>query len=60
MPAYRIFRVDRAGKIARQPEWIAADCDEDAIAHARAAKHLFGCEVWERDRLVAQLRPERR
>lgn len=52
MPAYRIYRLDRAGKI-ESAEWIAADDDEQAMELAR--QKGLPCEVWERGRLVGRV-----
>jgi hypothetical protein len=49
---YIVYLLDGDGRI-RGSEWIAAPCDADAIAAARAIDHPFGCELWQRDRKIA-------
>jgi hypothetical protein len=51
MPAYRFYRLDRAGKI-ESAEWIAADDDEQAMQLARQKRGA--CELWDRGRLVGR------
>ena len=51
MPAYRLYRLDRAGKI-EAAEWIAADDDAQAIQLARETGGA--CELWDRGRLVGR------
>jgi hypothetical protein len=57
MPAYRIYRLDLAGKI-EAAEWIAADDDEQVMALARA--QVGPCEVWDRGRCVGRVENKRR
>lgn len=57
MPAYRLYRVDGAGRIV-SAEWLEADDDESAVAQARSCAGGTRCEVWRRERLVARLDPE--
>jgi len=54
VPAYRMYCLDRAGKI-ESAVWIAADSDEEAIAYAREKRLPTACEVWDRNRLVAEI-----
>ena len=51
---YIVYLLDGDGRI-RSSEWIAASSDADAIALARAIRHPFGCELWQRKRKIAQL-----
>jgi len=53
LPAYRLYRLDGAGKITNA-EWIEADADEDAVRQAHVTDGAR-FELWERDRLVAQV-----
>ena len=53
MPAYRLYRLDGAGKIM-SADWIAADSDSEALRHVRDQINGTRYELWERKRLVAQ------
>jgi hypothetical protein len=53
LPAYRLYRLDGAGKISTA-EWIAADADDDALREARRLVDGTGFELWERKRLVGR------
>ena len=51
----RKLREESSGQLGL-PDWIKGSDDEDAMRKARALKqHARKCEVWERNRLVAQL-----
>ena len=55
MADYRLYCLDGGGRI-NLADWIEADSDEEAIAHARRLEHgAAKCEVWQRNRLVATL-----
>lgn len=54
---YRIYCYDSARRIVTQ-DWIEAVSDDDAIAKAVAMGFGTKCELWDRDRLVAQLGEE--
>ncbi len=56
MPDYRLYRLDGAGKFMRV-EVISASDDEEAIALARAACQPLRCELWLRDRRIADIPP---
>ena len=56
---YRVYCYDAAHKVVTA-EWLKADSDEEAIAKAEAAGFTSKCEVWDGDRLVAQLDSDRR
>jgi len=51
LPAYRLYRLDGAGKIT-SGEWIAADADDEALHEARRLMDGASFELWERRRLV--------
>jgi len=51
LPAYRLYRLDGAGKIT-SADWIAADSDAEAVKHVRDQIDGTAFELWERDRLV--------
>ena len=51
MPAYRLYRLDGAGKIM-SADWIEADSDTAALAEARQAVDGTPYELWARNRLV--------
>jgi hypothetical protein len=54
LPAYRLYRIDGAGKIT-SADWVEADGDDDALAHARDRTEGGRFELWERERLVGSL-----
>lgn len=55
MADYRLHCLDHNGNISLA-EWITADTDEEAIAHARQLEHgARKCEVWQQQRLVATI-----
>jgi len=62
MGTYRIYRLDGAGRI-RGAEWLDALDDRFAIEGARVLAqcdgYAGGCEVWQRDRQVGRLPPDR-
>jgi hypothetical protein len=58
MTEYRLYCLNEAGRFAKANE-IDADSDEDALKQARELKLAVGCELWERDRMVAKLEPHR-
>jgi hypothetical protein len=51
---YRLYCMDGLGKIGRV-ELLEADTDEDAVHIAYEKKLPVTCEIWDRDRLVAQI-----
>jgi hypothetical protein len=53
LPAYRFYRLDGAGKII-SADWIAADSDEQALAHAQETTKGGRFELWDRKRLVGR------
>jgi hypothetical protein len=54
LPAYRLYRLDGAGKIS-SAEWIEAEADEEALRQANAmVDGARNFELWERRRLVAR------
>jgi hypothetical protein len=57
MPAYRIYSVGDDGNFSNAPEFI--ECADDKAAVEKATQQLNGraLEIWDHDRLVAQLRP---
>ena len=58
MPSYRLYRLDGAGKITTA-EWIDAAHDDDALVEARSHAGDGQFELWERNRLVAKIGPEK-
>jgi len=55
---YRIYTYDGIRRIVTS-DWIKASSDEEAIAHARALASTR-CELWDGDRLIAELGTEDR
>lgn len=56
MVEYRLYCLDGGGRITRSEE-IEATGDEEAIMIARALKKRVRCELWRRDRRVAEIAP---
>ena len=56
---YRYYCLDGAGHL-HEAEWIKAASDEDAIAKIEAMHPGSRCEIWEGNRLVAQIAPDRK
>ena len=54
MPAYRLYHLDGAGKVA-SAEWLDADGDDSALEKARASRRSGRCELWQGARLVSRL-----
>ena len=59
MASYRLYRLDGAGKIVTA-EWLEAADDAMAQERARALDLACTCEVWDRQRLVARIEPQRK
>ena len=59
MPGYRIYRVDEERHIHSFPVEIMCDTDEQAIQQARQYVDGLAVEVWQRDRLVKRLEPDK-
>ena len=57
LPNYRLYRLDGAGKITNA-EWLSADDDAHAGELARGVDSQTTVEVWDRDRLVARIKPD--
>lgn len=58
LPSYRLYRLDGAGKIV-SAEWVEASDDAAAEKHARDRDLPVTSEIWERNRLVARIEPQR-
>ena len=55
MADYRIYCIDRDGRIGFA-QWLEAECDEEAVAEARRLRpDAERCELWQVGRLVAVL-----
>jgi hypothetical protein len=54
MPDYRLYCLGDDGRFRKAHE-IAASDDGEAVAKARAMKFQVRCELWERERLVAEI-----
>lgn len=55
---YRYYCLDGAGHL-HSAEWFHAETDEEAIAQISAKHPDAKCEIWQGQRLVASLSPER-
>lgn len=51
VPAYRVYRLDGAGRID-SGDWVEAATEEAALMELRARFRQGGFEVWHRQRLV--------
>ena len=58
MPAYRVYCLDGAGKVWAA-EWIEAADDAAALQSARGFDKAVRCEVWQGQRLVGRVEPDR-
>lgn len=54
---YRLYCFSELTGRVTASEEVEADSDEEAIASVRARKMPVKCELWHRDRLVAELDP---
>jgi hypothetical protein len=54
MREYRLYCLNDRGRVSRSHEYLAEN-DDDALAIARNLKAQSRCELWCRDRLVADL-----
>jgi hypothetical protein len=59
MPYYRLYFLDRSGKIERA-QAVTVDTDEQACDAARRLDHAYAVEVWQQKRKVATVYPEGR
>jgi hypothetical protein len=55
MPAYRIYTVGDDGNFSNAPEFVVCADDKEAIEKATQITNGRAIEIWEHDRLVAQL-----
>jgi hypothetical protein len=55
MPAYRIYRIDRDGRISTPPDVEECADDHEAIAKATRRAYSDPREVWLNERLVAKV-----
>ena len=56
MPVYRLYCMEGLGKIGRVEE-LEAKNDKEAVSLAFAKNLEVTCEVWDRDRLIAEIPP---
>ena len=59
LKTYRVYCYDAVHQVVSQ-DLIEAASDEDAIAQAEATGYASKCEIWDGDRLIAQLEDQRR
>ena len=55
---YRVYSYDAARQVV-SADWIEAMGDDEAIAAAEAARFGTRCELWDGERLVAELQEQR-
>jgi hypothetical protein len=55
MPAYRIYTVGDDGNFSNAPEFVVCADDKEAVEKATQIINGRALEIWEHDRLVAQL-----
>ena len=58
MRNYRLYRLDGAGKIVGA-EWLRAEDDNDAAQQARDREFQSTVEIWDRNRMVIRIEPNR-
>lgn len=56
---YRFYCLDSSGRL-HDAAWFHAESDEDAIAQVGSKHPDSKCEIWQGERLVSSLSPERR
>jgi hypothetical protein len=56
MSEYRIYRLDKNGRIADADEVIDCDTDQQAIERAKQMVNGHGIEVWQRARRVVEFK----
>jgi hypothetical protein len=56
MPDYRIIEINKSGRVVGPPHHITCDNDGDAVQKAKPLMDVRDIEVWEGDRVVAQIR----
>ena len=56
---YRLYEVEADGHIAAPPRALRFSCDEEAVSYARALLDEKVLEIWQLDRLVACLDPNK-
>jgi len=55
---YRLYRLDGAGKIVAA-EWLNAEDDNEAAQQARNREFQTTVEIWDRNRMVIRIEPNR-
>lgn len=55
MPSYRLYRLDRAGKIV-SADWLQANADDEALRQACEQMDGTPFELWDRNRLIRSSR----
>ena len=55
MPAYRIYSEGDDGNFSSAPEFVECADDNEAVDRAMQGMNGHALEIWEHDRLVAQL-----
>ncbi len=58
LESYRYYCLNGVGHL-QSAEWFEAESDENAIAQIAALHPEELCEIWQGDRLVAELSPTR-
>ena len=56
MPEYRIYKLDRAGRLFDIPHVVICDNDQDAIKKARHMAHGLDLEVWQGERRITRIK----
>jgi hypothetical protein len=55
MPQYRLYTLNKLGRIFGPADLIEADNDEDAIVKAQRLQSTLDLELWQDDRVVTTL-----
>jgi hypothetical protein len=56
MPDYRIYEINKIGRVVGRPHHITCDNDDDAVQKATPLMGDRDIEVWQGTRVVAQIR----
>ena len=56
MRSYRLYSLDQTTRM-ESAEWLDARSDDEAIILARTKKLPMRCELWDKNRLVANIEP---
>jgi hypothetical protein len=55
MPEYRIFEVDKNGRVVAPSKVVRCPSDEEVIAEAKSMVRVLDLEIWDGARRVAKI-----